>query len=36
MTWDQAVPWLIVPAIVAIIVGCGGVGLLRSVDSCVG
>ena len=29
MTWDQAVVWLIVPAIVAVILGGGGIWLSR-------
>jgi hypothetical protein len=29
MTWDQAVVWLIVPAIVALILGGGGIWLSR-------
>jgi hypothetical protein len=31
MTWDQVVVWLIVPAVVAIIVGGGGVWLSRHI-----
>jgi hypothetical protein len=28
VTWDQVVIWLIVPAIVAIVIGSGGVWLI--------
>jgi hypothetical protein len=31
MTWDQVVVWLIVPGIVAIVLGGGGVWLSRHI-----
>jgi hypothetical protein len=31
MTWDQAVVWLIIPAVVAVILGGGGVWLARHI-----
>jgi len=31
MTWDQVVTWLIMPAIVAIVIGGGGVWLSRRI-----
>jgi hypothetical protein len=31
MTWDQAVVWLIIPAIVAIVLGGGGIWLSRRI-----
>jgi hypothetical protein len=31
MTWDQAVTWLIIPAIVAIVIGGGGLWLSRHI-----
>jgi hypothetical protein len=31
VTWDQVVTWLMVPAIVAIVIGGGGVWLSRHI-----
>jgi hypothetical protein len=31
MTWDQVVSWLIIPGLVALIVGVGGVWLSRHI-----
>jgi hypothetical protein len=31
VTWDQVVIWLIVPAIVAIVIGGGGIWLSRHI-----
>ena len=31
MTWDQVLTWLIVPGIVAIVVGFGGIWLSRRI-----
>jgi hypothetical protein len=31
MTWDQAVTWLILPAIVALVLGGGGIWLSRRI-----
>jgi hypothetical protein len=32
MTWDQVLTWFVVPAIVALILGGGGVWLSRHID----
>jgi hypothetical protein len=31
VTWDQVVTWLIIPAIVAIVIGGGGIWLSRHI-----
>jgi hypothetical protein len=31
MTWDQAMTWLILPAVVALVLGLGGIWLSRRI-----